>query len=296
MLETFAAGGRFFRGNVHSHSTNSDGALPPEAVCRRYEEAGYDFLCLSDHFLDRYGYPITDTTPYRTPGFSTLLGAELHAPANSQGELWHIVGAGLPADFAPPMPGEDGPALARRAAEAGAFVGIAHPEWSGLSPDDGLALDAAHAVEIYNHTCELETARPDGACLLDALLNAGRRLTAYAADDSHFRCEDVGGAWMMVKAESNAPDALLNAMRAGRFYSSQGPVIEDARIEDGHLRVVCKGAVNAALLGRGTRAVYVMGEDLRTVRLPLAPFENDWCRLVLRAADGRRAWSNPLWP
>ena len=295
MIETFRAPGRFYRGNIHTHSTNSDGKLPPEMVCRRYREAGYDFLCLSDHFLERYGHPITDTTPYRTDGFTTLLGAELHAPANSQGQLWHIVGAGLPADFAPPAPGEDGPALARRAARAGAFVGIAHPEWSGLTLADGLALDAAHAVEIYNHTCELDTARPGGAYLLDQLLNEGRRLAGYAADDAHFKRPDVGGGWMMVKAEANTPDALVDAMRAGRFYSSQGPVIEDVTIEDGRLRVACSPAANVALLGRGTRAAHVAGEDLTAADLPLRAFKNDWCRLVVRDARGRRAWSNPLW-
>ena len=47
----FSNPGRFFRGNLHTHSTNSDGVLPPEEVCRRYAVNGYDLLCLSDHFV-----------------------------------------------------------------------------------------------------------------------------------------------------------------------------------------------------------------------------------------------------
>ncbi|HVU14003.1 MAG TPA: hypothetical protein VHD90_22145, partial [Phototrophicaceae bacterium] len=54
--------GRFYRGNLHTHSTRSDGRLSPELVCRFYREAGYDFLAITDHFMERYGYPITDTT------------------------------------------------------------------------------------------------------------------------------------------------------------------------------------------------------------------------------------------
>jgi histidinol phosphatase-like PHP family hydrolase len=65
-LEAFAAPGRFYKGNLHTHSTRSDGKLAPEEVCRRYRERGYDFLCLSDHFLANYDFPLTDTTPYRT--------------------------------------------------------------------------------------------------------------------------------------------------------------------------------------------------------------------------------------
>ena len=47
----FSAPGRFFRGNIHTHSTLSDGALSPEDVCARYAAEGYDFICLSEHFV-----------------------------------------------------------------------------------------------------------------------------------------------------------------------------------------------------------------------------------------------------
>ena len=99
--EAFAAPGQFWRGNIHTHSTRSDGKLEPAEVCRHYREAGYDFLCLSDHFLPKYGFPIIDTMPFRTNSFTTILGAEVHAPSNSLGEKWHILAAGLPEDFAP---------------------------------------------------------------------------------------------------------------------------------------------------------------------------------------------------
>jgi histidinol phosphatase-like PHP family hydrolase len=59
----FAAPGRFLKGNIHTHSNRSDGAIDPADVCRRYREAGYDFLALTDHFLARYGFPIVDTRP-----------------------------------------------------------------------------------------------------------------------------------------------------------------------------------------------------------------------------------------
>ena len=50
-FDAFRLPGRFLRGNLHTHSTASDGELAPGEVCRRYREAGYDFICLSDHFL-----------------------------------------------------------------------------------------------------------------------------------------------------------------------------------------------------------------------------------------------------
>ena len=293
-LDAFQRSGRFFRGNLHTHSNISDGALAPEAVCAHYREAGYDFIALTDHFIKRYGYRVADTRRFRTNRFTTIPGAELHAPANSQGEVWHILSVGLPEDFAPTGEEETGVDLARRAADAGAFVAIAHPQWSSLTVEDGRALPMAHAVEIYNHGCALECARGDGAVLLDTLLNEGRSLTAIATDDAHFRYDDACGGWVMVKADENEPGALLAALKDGHFYASQGPMIHAAEISGDALHVECTPAVNIAVVGRGSRAVHIRRQQATRAEIPLERFAGDWFRLVVTDAGGRSAWSNPV--
>ena len=40
-----------FRGNLHSHTTNSDGTLTPAEAVAAFRAHGYDFLCLSEHDL-----------------------------------------------------------------------------------------------------------------------------------------------------------------------------------------------------------------------------------------------------
>lgn len=293
MLETFAALGRFWKGNLHTHSTRSDGRLAPEEVCRRYREAKYDFLCLSDHFLASYDFPLVDTRAFRTESFTTLIGAELHAPATHLGELWHILAVGLPFDFAPTGTAEDAPALARRAVAAGAFVGIAHPQWYGLDSADGLSLDAAHAVEIYNHTCELLSARADGISMLDDLLAKGRRLSGFAADDAHFHADDAFGGWVHVKSETLDPDALVGALKAGRYYASQGPQILSASREGEALMVRSSPARSIVLAGRGSKSQVVHGEGVTEARFDLAPFAGSWARLVVTDRNGKRAWAQP---
>jgi len=143
--------GHFYKGNLHTHSTNSDGTHSPEHVVSFYRDANYDFLALSDHFMEEYSWRITDTRALRSDDFTTLIAAELHAPCTDLGELWHIKAVGLPLDFAPPANGETGPELAARANEAGAFIGIVHPSWYGLTTKDARRIPFAHAVEIYNH-------------------------------------------------------------------------------------------------------------------------------------------------
>ncbi len=139
--------GRFFRGNLHTHSTNSDGGLAPADVVGVYRQAGYDFLALTDHFMERYGFPISDTRAFRTDSFTTILGAELHTGRIELGPPWHILAVGLPLDFAQTPVDETADALAARARAAGAFVAAAHPYWYGLTVADVVSLGAIDAIE-----------------------------------------------------------------------------------------------------------------------------------------------------
>ena len=300
----FTAPGRFWRGNLHTHSTRSDGVLPPEEVCRRYCAEGYDFLALTDHFIGRYGYPIVDTVPFRGKGFTTILGAELHSGAMANGELWHILAVGLPADFAPalspdfhPRQGqESGPEIAARAVAAGAFVAIAHPQWSGLTLADARSITAAHAVEVYNHGCATGCDRPDGFAIADLLLTEGRKLSLIATDDAHFSEPDHFGGWVMVKASENTPEALLEALKAGAFYSSQGPHLHDVRLEGDHVVIESSAVVSAVAIGHGTGAKAVHGHSMTRAEVPLVRLNNSpWVRVAVIDAAGKRAWSNPIW-
>lgn len=300
----FTAPGRFWRGNLHTHSTRSDGVLPPEEVCRRYRAEGYDFLALTDHFIGSYGYPIVDTTPFRAEGFTTILGAELHSGAMANGELWHILAVGLPPDFPPPnaptfvpvAEQETGAQIAARAVAAGAFVAIAHPQWSGLTLADARAITAAHAVEIYNHGCATGCDRPDGAAIADLLLTEGRKLSLIATDDAHFSEPDHFGGWVMVKAPENTPGALLAALKAGAFYSSQGPELRDVRLEGDHVVVESSAVVSVVAMGHGTGAKAVHGHSMTRAAVPLQRLNNSpWIRVAAIDAAGKRAWSNPIW-
>ncbi len=300
----FSSSGRFWRGNLHTHSTRSDGRLPPEEVCRRYRAEGYDFIALTDHFIGLYDYPIVDTKPMRGDGFTTILGAELHSGAMENGELWHILAVGLPEDFAPAnaphfmtVEGQEtGPEIAQRAVDAGAFVAIAHPEWSGLTMADARSITAAHAVEVYNHSCHVEADRPHGFATLDLLLTEGRALNLIATDDAHFTHRDAFGGWVMVKAEANEPEALLAALKAGAMYASTGPEIRDITLEGKHLTVECSAASAVMILGEGSAAQVLNGASMTRAEMKLTrTVDSPWLRVVVVDAAGRRAWSNPIW-
>ena len=300
----FSAPGKFYRGNLHTHSTRSDGVLDPQEVCQRYHAEGYDFISLTDHFVGRFDYPITDTSNYRNEGFTTVLGAEMHTGAMANGLIWHLLAIGLPADFTPPDApdfiaregSETGACIAQRARDAGAFVAIAHPHWSRMTEADARSISAAHAVEIYNHGCAVDNDRGESLMVLDRLLDQGNRLNLIAADDAHFNTPDHFGGWVMVKATENSPEALLAALKAGEFYASLGPQIQDIRIGEDYVEVDCSACVTIIVQGRGTGTATLHGASMTTGHLSRKRLgSSPWLRVTVIDRAGKRAWSNPVW-
>ena len=55
----FSEKGSWFKGNLHSHTVNSDGRLTPAQSAAYYREHGYSFICFSEH--DYYTDPVSYT-------------------------------------------------------------------------------------------------------------------------------------------------------------------------------------------------------------------------------------------
>ncbi|MFN8373996.1 MAG: CehA/McbA family metallohydrolase [Anaerolineae bacterium] len=290
--------GRFWRGNLHTHSTTSDGLLNPEQVCNLYRDAGYHFLSVTDHFMQQYGYHLTDASAYQKDDFLTIVGAELHSGKTELGHLWHILAVGLPLDFAPNLPHETGPQIAARALAAGAWVAAPHPDWYGLTEGDVISLGDIHAVEVFNATSCDHNDRPGGWSIVDVLLMRGRRYFVAATDDAHFKTNryDAVRGWVWVKSEALTQDAILGALKRGEYYSSTGPEIHDIRVYPGDKIIVrCSPASSVFVMGHGSLSQYVHGQGLREVEVSLKRFDSPFCRVTVRDAHGERAWSNPIW-
>ncbi|MFV2001891.1 MAG: hypothetical protein ACC619_02815 [Paracoccaceae bacterium] len=186
--------------------------------------------------------------------------------------------------------------IAQRARDAGAFVAIAHPHWSGMSDADARTITAAHAVEIYNHGCVVDNDRGEGFVTLERLLNEGRKLNLIATDDAHFNTPDHFGGWVMVKARESSPEALLAALKAGAFYSSTGPQINDIRFTEDGIEVDCSAVVTIIVQGKGTQMATLHGATMTSGQLSLERLATSpWLRVTVIDRAGKRAWSNPIW-
>ena len=302
-FEFFNNKGEFFKGNLHGHSNRSDGKLAPEEVCKAYIERGYNFISITDHFLKMFNYPITSPKS-KIKNFTVIPGAELHTSKMENGELWHVLALGFKDNFTPPdqpnflinTKSENIESLSARLFDAGAFVSLTHPEWNGMTLQDTLKIKKVHAIEIYNHSCAIECDRGSGAAVLDQILNHGTELNIIATDDSHFHIEDAFGGWVMVKSENNSEEALLEALKNGHYYSSQGPDFKNINVQNGRLEVLCSPVEKIIVSGYGSASIYKEKSAMESAvfNLSLLP-QKKWLRVTIIDKDGNRAWTNPIY-
>ena len=296
-LSPFAPGTRFYRGNLHGHSTHSDGDKTSEEIVTIYRQLGYDFTCLSDHLYTDTRFAaetVNDTSALNTEDFITITSAELHCrgKAYDADGLWHILANGLPADFAVAHEDETAPELVQRALDAGAFVSIAHPEWYSMTMDEAASIAHAHAVEILNYSCVVDSGRGGGTAVIDYLLNEGHHPGIIATDDSHDGVHDVGGGWVMVAAEDLSEDAILSALKTGQYYASSGADIHAITLDDNMLEIRCSAAKAVIVAGAGHRAMHCAGASITKAQFDLSHFKSPWFRVIVLDLAGNHAWTN----
>ncbi|MER6523934.1 CehA/McbA family metallohydrolase [Streptomyces sp. NPDC001508] len=280
------------RGNLHTHSTRSDGHLCPDDLLTWYRNAGYDFLAITDHQVEPRP---TITTGSPVEGILLVPGGEFHPQSTRHGDRWHIIAAGVPADFDATPYDDDPTGLVRHLDSAGAWVSIAHPSGQGVDAADVEQLGPVHAIEIYNERSRWWDERVDGWYLADALACRGLRIGGVAVDDAHFDGRpDHGHGWVMVEATDRSVDAVIGALKDGRYYASQGPRIDALSLTADTLRLRCTPVEAIFAAGRGQIVKSVIGDNLVEAEIPLAPFRGGYVRITIRNSSGQRAWSNPI--
>jgi len=285
----FAAPGNWYRGNLHLHTTASDGRRTPRAAAAWYRAHGYDFVAVTDHDA------LIPVAGLAQPGFLVLPGMEVHPGRTELGEPYHVVAVGLRREAAVARESDVQQAIdALR--DAGAFVWLAHPHWLGLTLLELARLRGYAGLEVYNTTCA-RFAKGLGAAQWDDLLARGRLLWGLAVDDTHWEGRDWGRGWVMVKATELTPEAIVEALAAGRFYATQGPEIYEVTVASQELYVRCSPVQSitcVSLAGWGSYALApARGPLLTEARFPLR-HERVYLRVECSDSRGRTAWSQPV--
>lgn len=310
-----------YKGNLHSHTTNSDGCLTPAEAVTAFRERGYQFLCLSEHDLftdysgefDREDFIIL-------PGIEAsayLYADESHTARLRCHHMHGILGtdemvAAAPERFAhmerlepPAYVGTwDGLAVARELgtelAAHGCAVTYNHPIWSRIEPEDLMGLDCAFGIEVWNYDTVNECALGADTVYWDMLLRRGIHVGAIAADDNHNpgTFDDAFGGWVVVCAPELTRDTVVRALLDGRYYSSSGPEVHGFGVNDGRAWIECSPCERVNLIcggpiGVGETRIAPEGELLERAEFTLRGTET-YLRFECVGANGRTAWTNAL--
>lgn len=289
--------GTFLKGNLHCHTTRSDGSPTPEAAVALYAASGYDFLALTDHRL-------YNTQTYGPRNNMLILpGMEVDATLPGPGtHCVHVVaigpekGNGFSQDDAFPRYNVEEMAQVQPMIDALIAANnlpiFCHPEWSGNTIHDLEALQGYSLLEVWNSGCAIETGQDLNATMWDQMLFEGRKIYGVATDDSHRLYQDCRG-YVMVKAEKNV-DSILNALKTGAFYASCGPEIYDFYLDEaGTATVVCSPV--SCIQFRSFRAHYPnrQGNAMRGDQVHMREGTR-YIRAEVVDAQGLRAWTNPI--
>jgi hypothetical protein len=152
-----------------------------------------------------------------------------------------------------------------------------------------------HGLEIYNHSSQCEIGKGYATTYWDELLESKPNFLGFAVDDAHFKPGEWfwKGGWVMVNAPICKREAILESLRKGNFYSSQGPTFESIELVDNKVRITTSPVKYIRLVGPKNHGKWASGE-----RRPNMEFEipDDWsyARLEIEDENGKKAWSNAL--
>ena len=280
----------FFKGNLHCHTTNSDGRLTPEECKAFYRERGYDFLSITDH------RKLSEET-HMEDGMLVMCGMEMDYFL--PGEVVHLVGVGLSEELNQHDVSRNMQTYIDLVNRYDGRVIIAHPAWSLNTVTTLSGLHGLTAAEIYNSasTYPWNGDRADSSNVLDAAAAHGTFFNFVASDDSHWYNGEAGRSFTMVQADELTKESLFKAMDEGRFYCSQGPEIRQITVEDERVHVECSEAERVIFYSNlpwaNNRCVANPG--MTEAEYTAHPEKGEtFVRIQVMDKEGRSAWSNPV--
>lgn len=255
-INPFQQSGQWYRGNTHTHSTESDGKLSIAERFAAYREKGYDFLVLTDHRR------VNDVRDYSTSDFLAISGSEVHPQNPYGGATYHIVAINIhePVNCSKMHPN----AVLDEIKVQGGEAVLCHPYWCGHTVSDFLPLRGYFAVEVYNDTC-MGIGKGFSEQAWDDLLDRGGPVFGIAADDAHGVSHDCFHGWVMVKSQELTLEGIMEALRTGAFYSTLGPEISDITVNPADKKITVKCSAAASIVfkaecHRGRRVLAPEGE------------------------------------
>ncbi len=224
----------WFRGNLHTHTTFSDGDTEPAAVIQWYKDRGYHFLAITDH---NFILEVSDYAGMQDENFILISGNEVSDTCAETSV--HVLALGL-YDTAVEPQGGDSVLLTLqndvdriRAAEA--VPVLAHPNFKwAFGASELIGIQNCELFEVLNaHPAvnnQGKEGKPSTEQMWDRALSAGKRIYGIGTDDMHQLASYPGKSWVMVSAQYLTETSILQSLEKGDFYVSTGVMLDKYRV------------------------------------------------------------------
>jgi len=298
---------KWFKGNTHTHSLNSDGDSTPDDVVRWYREQRYHFLFFTDHNMVTPVEGLNDVfaMPER---FLLIRGEEVTDQASGKPVHLNMLGG---EGLVQPQGGKSvAEALRRNVAAitaARGVISINHPNFGwAMSAADLAGGNGAQLVEIHNGHFMVNNAggggQPSAEALWDSMLGAGIRIFGVASDDVHQLKQPwakasarPGQGWVVVRAAAFTAESILSALAAGDFYASTGVELSDVQATPARLIVTVKeesfAKYTIRFIGQGGR---LLKEAFASPALYDITGGEGYVRAKILDSNGQVAWTQPV--
>lgn len=284
ILDPYHGRGIYRKAQLHLHTSNSVDVFPkiPVAeVIRKYREAGYEFLVITDH--DK----VTEYPALNSPDFLVIPGMEETLVSFFWPLGRHLLKIGVTKE------GRGGKGGLGKKAQ-GETLALAHPNWGGnlgtgrwfLS--DLIRLSNVNLLEIYNRHSD---SADDIRLWHKALEYRGYKnpLWGVAVDDSD-NADDIDRGWIMIKTEEVSKEAFLAALNKGSFYATSGPTAE-FRVEGKVIKVSSSEEGVISFINNRNEIV----ASFRAAAAEYRPGGDEgFIRVEVKGNDGKTAWSQPF--
>ena len=228
----------WFKGNLHTHTLNSDGDSTPDDVVRWYREHGYHFVAITDHnYLTNVD--ALNALHGADDQFVVIKGEEV---TDRFGDKPIHVNGLDPAGFIKPPGGSGVVGMVQNMVDAvraaRGIPSINHPNFGwAISADELAQVQRTRLFEVFNGHPQVNNLGGGGVPGLedtwDRILSSGKLIYGIAVDDAHYfkRPEDKGAprpgfGWVYVRVARLEPRAVVEALERGDFYSSTGVELE----------------------------------------------------------------------
>ncbi len=305
MREIFNLDYRFFKGNIHCHTTKSDGNYSPQEMVNLYEQEGYDFMMISDHEVYSNYTNKLETSLTLLPGYE----ASGKKKTRDKTSIYHLlIMAKTRADameHAERYPKFDDSSIESVQSFIDKWkydehvVILCHPHWSTIEYDEIKQLKGLLGIEVFNGSSHIRHNVGFSNVCFDALLREEVKVTAFATDDNHNSERtmlDSFQGWIMVNAKDNSVEEIVQAIIGGHYYSTMGPEFTWIK-QVGHFVEVRFNKANRIYLHEQSRRgqfKILETEDDNAVVFELNGDE-EYIRFELVDSNEKRAWSNPIY-